>query len=168
MINTSQFATSFQSRLVPLTPHKKDPSNRFRLAGWTLTELLMALLLMATLTSIALPAFQSQQRQARRSDAQSALQQLQLSQAAWRGQNASHASDLSNVGWTSDLSPGGHYRIAIEDAHPNGYTLSATPIGAQSRDTACAPMRLQLRHAATVVLSSGTHEDADPGRCWRQ
>jgi type IV pilus assembly protein PilE len=143
-------------------------TGRTNTAGWTLTELLMALLLMAILTSIALPAFQSQQRQARRSDAQSALQQLQLNQAVWRGQHGSHASDLSSLGWASDLSHGGHYRIAIEDAAQDGYTLSATPIGSQSGDSACAPMRLQLRDAATVVLSSGTSQEADTGRCWRQ
>lgn len=149
----------------PLTPARSGQVNT---VGWTLTELLMALFLIATLTSIALPSFQSQQRQARRSDAQSALQQLQLNQAIWRGQQASYANDLHSLGWASDLSPGGHYRIAIVDAHQDGYTLSATPIGPQSRDTACAPMRLQLRHAATVVLSSGTSQDADTGRCWRQ
>jgi type IV pilus assembly protein PilE len=117
---------------------------------------------------VALPAFQGQQRQARRSDAQSALQQLQLAQARWRGTQSSHASDLSSLGWASDLSPGGHYRLAIEDASSDGYSLIATPIEAQARDSACAPMRMQLRHMATVVLSSGADLAGDPGRCWRQ
>jgi type IV pilus assembly protein PilE len=137
-------------------------------SGWTLSELLVSLALVAVLAAVALPAFQGQQRQARRSDAQSALQQLQLTQARWRGSQSSHASDLANLGWASDLSPGGHYRIAIEDANSEGYTLIATPTGAQARDSACAPMRLQLRHLATVVLSSGTDLAGDPGRCWRQ
>ena len=137
-------------------------------SGWTLSELLVSLALVAVLAAVALPAFQVQQRQARRSDAQSALQQLQLAQARWRGTQNSHASDLANLGWGSDLSPGGHYRLAIEDANSEGYTLIATPTGAQARDSACAPMRLQLRHLATVVLSSGTDLAGDPGRCWRQ
>lgn len=153
---------------MPLTPHTPKPSGRAHLAGWTLTEMLVALLLVVTLTSIALPSFQSQQRQARRSDAQSALQQLQLNQAMWRGQHASHASDLGSLGWSTELSQGGHYRIAIEEARQDGYTLSATPIGSQARDTACAPMRLQWRHSASVVLSSGASQDSDIGRCWRQ
>jgi len=136
--------------------------------GWTLNELLVSLTLMATLAAIALPAFMGQQRQARRSDAQSALQQLQLEQARWRGTQSSHAADLANLGWTSNLSPGGHYRITIEDASSEGYSLIATPIGPQARDTSCSPMRLQLRHMATVVLSSGDDPADDPGRCWRQ
>ena len=128
-------------------------------SGWTLSELLVSLALVAVLAAVALPAFQGQQRQARRSDAQSALQQLQLAQARWRGTQSSQASDLS---------PGGHYRLAIEDASSDGYSLIATPIEAQARDSACAPMRLQLRHMATVVLSSGADLAGDPGRCWRQ
>ena len=136
--------------------------------GWTLSELMVSLALMAVLAAVALPAFQAQQRQARRSDAQSALQQLQLAQARWRGTQSSHTADLASLGWAGDLSPGGHYRLAIADADSEGYSLVATPIGAQARDTACAPMRLQLRHMATVVLSSGADPARDPGRCWRQ
>ena len=135
--------------------------------GWTLSELLVSLALMAVLAAVALPAFQAQQRQARRSDAQSALQQLQLAQARWRGTQSSHAADLASLGWAGDLSSGGHYRLAIADADSEGYSLIATPIGAQARDSACAPMRLQLRHMATVVFSSGADLASDPGRCWR-
>lgn len=136
--------------------------------GWTLSELLVSLALMAVLAAVALPAFQAQQRQARRSDAQSALQQLQLAQARWRGTHSSHAADLASLGWAGDLSPGGHYRLGIADADSEGYSLIATPIGTQARDSACAPMRLQLRHMATVVFSSGADLASDPGRCWRQ
>lgn len=136
--------------------------------GWTLSELLVSLALMAVLAAVALPAFQAQQRQARRSDAQSALQQLQLAQARWRGTQSSHAADLASLGWAGDLSPGGHYRLAIADADSEGYSLIATPIGAQARDSTCAPMRLQLRHMATVVFSSGADLASDPARCWRQ
>jgi type IV pilus assembly protein PilE len=128
-------------------------------SGWTLSELMVSLALLAVLAAVALPAFQGQQRQARRSDAQS---------ARWRGTQSSHARDLASLGWTGDFSPGGHYRLAIEDASSEGYSLIATPIGAQARDNACAPMRLQLRHLATVVLSSGADLTGDPGRCWRQ
>lgn len=136
--------------------------------GWTLSELLISLALMAVLTAVALPAYHGQQKQARRSDAQSALQQLQLVQARWRGMHSSHASELSSLGWPSERSPGGHYRIVIEDATPEGYTLVATPIGAQASDSACNPMRLQMQHTASVVLSSGANRSADPARCWRQ
>lgn len=144
-----------------LRQHKRWP-------GWTLSELLISLALMAVLAAVALPTFVSQQRQARRTDAQSALQQLQLDQARWRTSHAGFASDLSSLGWSSDKSPAGHYQISIENASANGYTLVATPIGAQAADSACKPIRLQLQHTATVVLSSGMAASTDPARCWRQ
>lgn len=137
-------------------------------SGWTLTEMLVSLALMAVLAEVALPAFNAQQRQARRTDAQSALMQLQLDQARWRGTHQSHASELNSLGWTSDRSPSDHYQLRIEDASADGYTLTATPVGAQAQDTACHPMRLQLQQSARVVLSSGVDVTADTGHCWRQ
>ena len=148
-------------------PLQSKPTMRGQ-CGWTLSELMISLAVMGVLAAVALPSFQVQQRQARRTDAQSALQQLQLDQARWRGLHDSHASDLLSLGWTSDRSPGGHYRITIEQASSEGYVLSATPLGAQAQDSTCAPMRLQLLHTATVVFSSGPDLTADPGRCWRQ
>ena len=125
--------------------------------GWTLSELLVSLALMAVLAAVALPAFQAQQRQARRSDAQSALQQLQLAQARWRGTQSSRPLVSAQGSVTAN-----------RNANSDGYSLIATPIGTQARDSACAPMRLKLRHMATVELSSGTDLVGDPGRCWRQ
>jgi type IV pilus assembly protein PilE len=136
--------------------------------GWTLSELLISLALMSVLAAVALPSFQKQQQQARRTDAQSALQQLQLDQARWRSHHPAFASDLGSLGWIGNKSPAGHYQIAIENASANGYTMIATPIGTQAADSACMPMRLQLQHTATVVLSSGVDKSADPARCWRQ
>jgi type IV pilus assembly protein PilE len=147
---------------------KRKAVDRPRTQGWTLSELLISLALMAVLAAVALPAYTAQQRQARRTDAQSALQQLQLAQARWRGTHDSHASDLVSLGWTSDRSPAGHYQIAIEEASADGYVLTASPVGAQASDTPCQPMRLQLLHTASVILSSGNDLTADPGRCWRQ
>ncbi len=139
-----------------------------RARGWTLSELLISLALMAVLVAVALPTYTTQKRQTRRADAQAALQQLQLDQARWRGTNDSHASDLNSLGWASDRSPAGHYRIAIEDASANGYTLTATPVGGQAGDTACHPMRLQVFGSGGVVLSSGADLSTDPHRCWHQ
>lgn len=148
--------------------HRHTSPEKIQMSGWTLSELLISMALIAVLAAVALPTFNAQQRQARRSDAQSALQQLQLDQARWRGTHGTYASDLTSLGWDTNSSPGGHYRIRIDEATDQGYTLSATPIGTQARDTACQPMRLQLLHMASVVLSSGADTAGDPERCWRQ
>ncbi|WP_396432889.1 type IV pilin protein [Limnohabitans sp.] len=150
------------------TKPPKRPFPFARTLGFTLSELMVSLALMGVLAALAWPAYQAQKRQARRIDAQSALLQLQLDQARWRSTQATHASDLSSLGWPSDRSPAGHYRITIENALAEGYTLLATPLGTQAADAACNPMRLQLQHTATVVLSAGADVSGDPKRCWRQ
>ena len=136
-------------------------------SGWTLSEMMIALALMAILAALAMPSFNAQQRQARRADARQALQQVQLEQARWRGQHEQHAEQLSSLGWSSDRSALGHYQITIEEASSQGYTLKATPIGPQGQDTACNPMRLQLVDSAILVLSSGAEPHSDAAKCWR-
>jgi type IV pilus assembly protein PilE len=95
------------------------------------------------------------------------LQQVQLEQARWRGQHEQHAEQLSSLGWSSDRSALGHYQIAIEEASSQGYTVKATPIGAQAQDSACKPMRLQLVDSAILVLSSGADPQTDAAKCWQ-
>ena len=136
--------------------------------GWTLTELLISLALMGTLAALALPAYQQQQRQARRSDGQLALQQLQMDQARWRDAHETYADSLSALGWRTERSPGGHYAIRIAHADAEGYTLEAWPTGSQAADQACSPLRLTGRGNASPTFSAGEHTDSDPLRCWRQ
>ena len=57
----------------PQTPRFQTAKSR----GWTLTEMLVCLALLGILAALALPAYQEQQRLARRSDGQAALLQLQ-------------------------------------------------------------------------------------------
>ena len=147
-------------------PHTSGRCVRARLRGWTLSELLIVLALLALLLGLALPSHLQQQRQARRADARAGLQILLLDQARHRGLNGAFATDLDSLGWSSDRSPQGHYRLRIAQAGTDAHVAEAWPDGPQARDTACAPMRLSLQGTATLVLSSGASTDADPGRCW--
>jgi type IV pilus assembly protein PilE len=136
--------------------------------GWTLTEMLVCLALLGILAALALPAYQEQQRQARRSDGQAALLRLQTDQARWRSMHDSHAHDLAALGWPSDLSALGHYRVRLVESTAESYTAQAVALGAQAADHACTPLQLRWQGAAHVVLGAGASPHSDVARCWRR
>lgn len=136
--------------------------------GWTLSELLITLGLMGILAALAVPTYQQQQRQARRSDGHAALLQLQVDQARWRSSQDRYAESLTELGWAHDRSPQGHYQISLIDVSADAYTALATALGSQAADQPCTPLRLTWQGGATAVWGAADHPNSDPARCWRR
>lgn len=157
----SHHASKSASRLGPRTCAR-------RMRGFTFTELVVAAGATATLVSVALPNLTAPLLRARRADALVALAQVQAAQERWLTQHGSYGN-LSDIG-ASDTSPSGHYRIAVRNAGPEGYTLTATALGAQASDALCAQLEVEIASANVWTRSgqSATQKNtaADNQRCW--
>ena len=141
-------------------------------SGFTLVELMIAVVIVALLASIALPSFMDSIRKSRRSEAFAALSAVQQAQERWRGNQGSYASALSDLGQTSPTKPGAYYDVAFEGtATATGYRVTATavPGKSQAADGNCFRLRVRMDGGNIFYGSAAAAGDFDEGsnnRCW--
>ena len=138
--------------------------------GFTMLELLLAVLVIAILATVAYPSYQDQVRKGRRSDAVAALGALQLAQERYRSSNTSYAPSVQALG-RAGVSEGGHYELAVRSATESSYQLVATAMSSssQSEDTACVQMAIVYSEGSTqyMAAAAGATLSADANRrCW--
>ena len=133
------------------------PSRR-HVAGFTLIELMIAVVIMAVLAAIALPAYQSSVRKVRRSDAMDAAVGVQHAQERYRSNNTAYAAALSTLGLAAS-STNNFYGAVLSAVSAAGYTLSLAAASgtSQAADTGCT--------ALTVVVTNGSPVYG-PAGCW--
>lgn len=96
--------------------------------GFTLIEVMIALVIVSILAAIAVPSYQDSVRKGRRADGMTALLHLQLAQEKWRANHTSYSSTLGGGGLgLSSSSSDGYYTLAITAASSTGFTATATP-----------------------------------------
>lgn len=142
---------------------------RRRYFGFTLVELMIAVVIIAILASIAVPGYQNYVRQTRRSDAQVALTRTanQLEKyftfcnrytgsmtGTWPGSCPPEPAG-SGLGYANQLSPDRHYFLSINSTNSSGtgtietaYTITADPdpaSGATGRQNGDGRLRLDSR-----------------------
>ncbi|MDG1065286.1 MAG: type IV pilin protein [Luminiphilus sp.] len=130
-------------------------------SGFTLVELLIAVVIVGVLTAVALPAYQDFVKSSRRADARNALFNLQVNQERYRSNNLSYATlaQLSSSYGVSSTSEAGHYSISVTVNTASTYTATATPAGSQIGDD-CGTFAITNSRPDT----SGNYADSD---CWR-
>lgn len=128
--------------------------------GFTLIELMIVVAVIGILAAIAYPSYLDSVRKGRRADAIAALLEVQMDQEKFRANNTTYANTLASLSWTSSLSSGGYYSIALSGVSGTGYTATATPQGDQAEDTDCA---------AIVLNQNGPDlTNTTNARCWSQ
>lgn len=132
--------------------------------GFTLIELVVTVAIIGILVAIAYPAYQEQIRKGRRPEGQGALVELANVQQQFFSDNFTFTSTLSDLGYASATTLGGHYTLSVPVASASAFTVKAVPAGAQVADKKCAEMTLTNTGVKAAKDSGGASTTAD---CWR-
>lgn len=131
--------------------------------GFTLVELLIAVVVATILAAVALPSYQRMAQKGRRADAVALVSRIQQAQERWRSNNSGYATTLAALDITSAASDKGYYQATLSNVSATGYTITATVVSgsAQASDTDCATM--------TVTQASGNLAyGGSTNGCWAQ
>ncbi len=130
-------------------------------AGFTLTELMIAVVIIAILSSIAYPSYQNHVRKSRRAAAHTALMDAAARQEQFFLDNRTYADSVAADLNMSATTGGGHYAIVVDPEDvvncPIGscYVLRATPQDGQAADPCGA-----------LTLDADGEKGAAKAGCW--
>ncbi len=144
--------------------------------GFTLTELLVVVLIITVLMGLGLPGYRDFVLRGGRTDATTALMRLAASQEKFYLQNGQYASNAQlavapplGLGFAGAQSEHGYYALTIA---PNpaglavGYTASATIVGSakQADDVDCTAFSIDQNGRRGA---NGGYDPMDVEECWR-
>lgn len=131
-----------------------------KMQGFTLTEMVVAMLILAILAITAIESYTTYVRKARRADAVNSLISMSLAEERYRSSNTTYGT-LAQVWGGVSTSTEGFYTLSISNVSASGYTITATATGAQANDvegsTSCSTM--------TLTVNNGTITRS-PSACW--
>ena len=137
-----------------------------RIAGLTLIELMVVLLIVGILAAVAVPSYRQYVIRAHRTEAKTALLRLAANQERHYLQNNTYTDDLALLGFGTGASDNGVYTLSVPIADTTTYQAIAVPTPGgglndidMSQDEACA--RLTIDAAG----QRGAFPDPD-GICW--
>lgn len=141
--------------------------------GFTLIEVLTAMVVVGILAAIAIPSWRSHLLKARRSDARSALVALQKAQDQYFGRHARYAGSAQLTSpspgglGAAETSPQGYYRIALETS-ADGLAYRAVARAesgeGQTDDSRCEEFSLDHNGQRRARDAGGADRSQD---CWR-
>lgn len=130
---------------------------KHRSLGFSLIELMIAVVIVAILSAVAIPSYQQYVLRGARAEAQSHMMEIAARQGQFLIDNRAYADSLITLNLTTPPSVAAKYTVAIvTTATPPAFTITTTPTGTQARDN-CGVLTLSSAGAKTA---SGT------GSCW--
>lgn len=143
--------------------------------GYTLTELMITVAVLAIIVAIATPAYTSQMQKSRRADARNALLDIAGREERFLSVANSYSAVPTDVGYAGGAwpaPPGGlpvfnnYYVVSVQMPDPNqptvptSFLITATPVNSQAGDAACTSFTLNQLGA------QGGTGTATPATCW--
>lgn len=123
--------------------------------GFTLIELMIVVAVVAILAAVAYPSYVDSVRKSRRAEAISALENVRLSQAKWRANNATYGTG-TDIGIRNTP----YYTLAVTANTATGFTATATATGPQASDTGCTVL--------TINQNGPVGDTAHRDKCWKR
>jgi type IV pilus assembly protein PilE len=129
-----------------------------RSAGFTLIELMVVVLIVTILTVIAVPSYLRQTLKSHRTEAKSILMDMAGREERFMATNGVYSSTATDLGFPSGSWPqtvgSGYYQVSVTNvaaatpststtaAIPATFTVTATAINSQTKDTQCTSFTL--------------------------
>ncbi len=142
------------------------------IGGFTLLELVFAVVVAGLLAMVAIPSFMDQLRKSRRADAYDHSALITLAQERYRIGHSSFATTIDQLAseGVGAVSAGGYYVAAIAEGTGVGYTLTLkpTPDGKQAGDRQCAEFKVVFLRGGLTRTSTDASGGDSSTRCWPQ
>jgi type IV pilus assembly protein PilE len=149
-----------------------------RQRGFTIIELMIAMVVLGILLAVALPNFQSTMRKSRRTEAFAALSNIQQAQERHRSTQTAYTDLITAAPPTGLALPAttssGYYGLVITlvGGGTTTYVATATAVAgtSQAADGPCSVLAVRIE-GGNIRYGSGTPPDwtaanPDPLRCW--
>ncbi len=104
-------------------------------------ELLVTVVILAILSAIAMPAYWQYVVKGRRTTATSTLQDIAAREESYFFSNNAYTTTSSALG-VSSTAGAPFYSVTVASASSTAFTVTATPIGTQAKDTTCTQISI--------------------------